>query len=442
MLRKFLLVIFVLIFASTFVLAEDSSSTKKSSDSGSTSFSHGLSIGAIVIDEVTYTQLIWTPDLKFGKFGIGLDVQLLLDQKFTKKDGELQGWQSFVTMIRYLSYGQKGEKVFVKIGNLDSASIGHGTVLGGFSNNVFYPELRLLGGQLDLDFGIFGFESFIENFLDLDIFAGRFYVRPLRGSGIPLIKNMAIGASYFTDLDPRHVAKVGGDKYKFDDNDASSPFSIYGIDVEVPLPNLGILTWKWFADYMQIQDKGNGFTTGIIGTFLGLFNVRAEYNRFSARFVSPFFDSYYLLERSFVDAATNTLTKYDSLDSIDKPYNGWHFRIWKSFMVNNKEAVSISLKYWANEIERPKAEFSIHLDRSLLFNKLEFDLYYSKKDIRNLQDALTIEGLNTIITWRTGYMVSENVMIAVTYMKTFIKNPDTGLLEGQESTSIQTELKF
>jgi len=441
MFKKTGMVLLTLLVAGSLVAAEegsDSSASDSSSRPSSSPFSFGAVVGATTINDVTYTQIVLNPDFDFGKFGFALDINLEFDNEGKIRAGEWDSWQAVVNKIRYLRFGSKGEKFFFKIGNLNDVTIGHGTIMNGFSNSIYYPDVRMLGIQLDIDFKWFGFESFTENFLDYDILAGRLYVRPLLKTGIPIFKNLAIGFTFardFDNLNPYSNPTNAKDKYKYsDDRESSNDIFVYGVDLAVPLPDLGILSWTWFADYVKINKKGAGFTTGIMGKLIRFLNLRFEYNRYGKEYTGNYFDYFYMAERA---------SKYSSLTNYTDPYNGWKLAIWKHFKIKDPNDLTILLEVEDQDADgvKPQMTFQLHVDRKLLFNKLEFDLVYVKKNISTFRGAFVIEDVDTIITMKTGYMIAENVMLSVTYVKSFAHDEEDKLV-GQESTLVQTELKF
>jgi hypothetical protein len=109
--------------------------------------------------------------------------------------------------------------------------------------------------------------------------------------------------------------------------------------------------------------------------------------------------------------------------------------------ISPKLDLRVMLRYQANDLERPMATFNLHISKAVLFNKMEFDLLYVKKNIRDFKSAITIEGEDTVINWTIGYMIAENVMLTVVYTKTFAYD-ENGVLVGQESTLIKTDLRF
>ncbi len=438
--KIFMGVILVLLTSFSLIGATNTSSIStntsgSSIDESGSAFTLNLVLAAATIDGETFTQIIMKPEINLKKFGMGFDLNFEMDADGNIREGEWDSWQAVVNKIRYLRLGELGSKFFFKVGNINSVSIGHGTIMGGFSNNIFFPDIRMLGIRLNLDFGLFGFESFVDNFLDYDIFAGRVYIKPLRKSRIPIFKRIAIGFSAAIDLDNQNPLVTGKNKYEYADDDTSqSDLYIYGVDIDLPLPSLGVLTWTFFADYVTINNKGAGMTTGFAGKLIWLFDWKLEYMRYGKKFVGPFFDQLYLLDRK---------DKYTELDLITEAYNGWQLTIWKNFSLTAPNDLTVSLQYKAEENNDPSMHFTLHVDRKLLFNKVEFDLDYTRTEISSFAKVFKIEDLNAIITLKLGYMIAENLMMSVTHIRSFKDDgTGTGTLEAMNSTSIETEIKF
>ncbi|MGM0432907.1 MAG: hypothetical protein ACQEQU_09355, partial [Spirochaetota bacterium] len=116
------------------------------------------------------------PDISVGKFGIGLDASF----RFELGTGQLfrfrtEDWvpdfsddvtfidktktalSLYLPIFRYVRYGWKGDPIYVRLGELDSVTIGTGIFVNEYSNTVLKPGTRLLGGVFDLDGSLFGF---------------------------------------------------------------------------------------------------------------------------------------------------------------------------------------------------------------------------------------------------------------------------------------------
>ena len=247
-------------------------------------------LGMTWIDNQTYYTISFHPDIGFGKFGIGLGINLL----YNADTGHIrsQDWNSkydYARILRYLRYGHKGDRLYSRIGALDAERIGHGFIMNFYNNQLNYEE-RKLGLTLDADLGYFGFESLTNNLGRLEVLAGRGYFRPLYGSQIPVLKNFAVGVSYVTDLDPDSWRKT------------KDGIAEWGADVEFPLVKSKLLSTLLYADYAKILDYGSGQTVGLRTDFNPLANVLqcgfAVERRFLGKeFVASYFGPFYEILR-------------------------------------------------------------------------------------------------------------------------------------------------
>ena len=182
------------------------------------------------------------PELNLDKIGIGFDVVLLYnpDEGIRGEDGEK--WDDlgdYLRMVRYLRYGHRRERIYFVYGALDNVFIGHGLIMGGYSN---YDRRGL---RLDLNSKIAGVETVLNNVSEPSLFGGRAYVRPLVGMDLPLIDRLTIGGTYITDVDP--------DLNKEDEE----PFTVYGFDVSLPLlrNELAEVTLYEWDEVAEIDDS-------------------------------------------------------------------------------------------------------------------------------------------------------------------------------------------
>ncbi len=170
--------------------------------------SFGGNIGMEEIGGTLYYSVALTPELRFGKLGMGLDMY------FRWNDDGIYPYSGddVLSMIRYISWSNKGDKFFARFGVLDDSFLGHNFLLHHYQNATSFTidnGLRRLGAQLDIDFKYIGFESITNNVTTLKIRGGRVYVRPIA----PFVKKgilsgFAIGGTYLEDTDPYEAQRA------------------------------------------------------------------------------------------------------------------------------------------------------------------------------------------------------------------------------------------
>lgn len=116
-------------------------------------------IGLTRIDSTWYYSFNIAPELSFGKFGIGLDLMINISSRDHKiREQDFDETYDYVRIIRFLRWGHKGDDLYARLGILDYARLGHGSIMYLYNNSPSYDERRL-GTEFDLSFGKFGFET-------------------------------------------------------------------------------------------------------------------------------------------------------------------------------------------------------------------------------------------------------------------------------------------
>ena len=219
--------IFFLFILSTPTLAEeDQALTKLEHPDFLTSGLYGG--GLTFINGDAYVRLQLQPDIPLGKVGIGLDLILLYnpyaegdEPQILAEDGE--AWDSpstWLRLVRYVRYGQPYDPFHVRFGELDYLTIGHGSIMSGYSNydrrglrlNLRNAESRL------------GVETMMNDIGNPTIFGGRAFLRPFqREENNNLLTRFELGATYLTDINP-NLQEAGED-----------PLTAVGVDVGFPI---------------------------------------------------------------------------------------------------------------------------------------------------------------------------------------------------------------
>ena len=165
--------------------------------------------GLTFIGTSPYIQLQAQPDIPLGKVNIGLDLVFLYnpyatdaDSRFLAEDGE--SWDSpstWLRLIRYVSYGQPYDPFYFRFGELDYLTIGHGSIMSGYSNY----DRRGLSLNFRKSNNRTGAETVLNDFGNPTIFGGRVFHRPfLRAEpeNNNFFTRFELGATYLTDINP------------------------------------------------------------------------------------------------------------------------------------------------------------------------------------------------------------------------------------------------
>jgi hypothetical protein len=339
----FILLIPVLLFA------EDEVETQKNAAMSG-------SVGTMLVGGKMYTQIRLMPELRFGKIGIGFDIDLLIDGEGNPRKEDWDEWQDYVNKVLYIRYGQRGDTFFGKIGSFSSYSLGRGLVMRDYNNMLRYPEYRQIGLQLGGRLPVMNMtiEGFSANITENDILAARATIQPLP-EALPILNNMTFGATVAHDRN-----QINGlidsdddgyaddfDDYPYDDNwynevdynmeeywvlyqewvvfqDSTAipsyndfetwfsqsdfidgkrnpsfselgkaPITVIGVDYELPLITTDLFKLSNYGEIAQIIDHKMGFIfPGFYSKFL-IFHANLEFRYYQEDFMPAFFDQLY-----------------------------------------------------------------------------------------------------------------------------------------------------
>ncbi len=273
---------------------------------GGVDFALGLGLGVESFGDETYQKISLTPDLAFGKFGIGIEVTLhyrfenseltVLEDDWVPDPFTFQETLSlYLAKFRYARYGLKGEPLFVKFGSIDDGTLGNGFIMGNYANTLFMPERRIFGMSLDVDGQLFGFpyvglETHVGDLSAFDVMGARLFVRPLVGTEAPIVRNLQIGVTFAADRDP----------YRYDDVDPPGDELIWlaGVDLRQPILDSAVVSLAAFADAVTQKSEAYGAMLGFGGRIIGILTYGAQLRFVGDDFVPVYFDSTYDIARA------------------------------------------------------------------------------------------------------------------------------------------------
>lgn len=396
-------------------------------------------MGVSVIDDQTYFSINLRPELAIGKFGVGLNVNLL----FNTSTGHIRSkdWDSsydYFRLIRYLRYGYKWDPVYIRVGTLDAARLGHGLILNYYTNEANYDE-RKIGLAFDLDFGQYGFETVTSNLGRAEIIGMRAYYRPLVNLiNIPIIKNVAIGGTFVHDFDP--------DVRSATDDGVSA----FGADVELPLFKTGILTtmlyydWAQLSGYSSVEGQsrtfGSGRAAGImfsLGNLMGVIDLSAKLERrwLGEEFMPSFFDPFYEIYRFRVENGIE-LHKVDNLIGLGKT-KGVFGELYGGLLGNKVRLLGMFTKL--DDVDRSG---TLHLaaDAPDAIPAVAARATYDKMAVEGMSDVFTLDN-NSVARVGVGYKIKPYLILYMDYIWTFVETePGSRIYKPQER--IEPKLVF
>ena len=266
-------------------------------------------LGMTWIDNQRYFAFRLRPEFSISNVGIGLDLNLEFDSTGSLRKENFNEFTDYLSIIRYLRYGQEFETFYVKLGSLDYTTLGHGSIINSYNNSPSF-DTRRIGMQFNLNFGRVGVQSMYGNFGQAGVIGLRAYARPLQFTSltdVPILSDFEIGATYAADYDT--YAKVdssylvvpfvpGQPPYKLHGN---GTLQILGADIGLPLIRGDVENLELYADVVKILDFGTGFATGILfrleASSLLSIRTRLERRFNEEHYLPSYFNSFYELER-------------------------------------------------------------------------------------------------------------------------------------------------
>jgi len=404
-------------------------------------------VGITKIDDDTYYRMQLQPDFNFGKVGFGLDFVLLYnpdEDEFRAEDGEK--WDSFsdyLRAIRYIRYGHKGtnEFIYCLYGALDYARIGHGTIMEGYSN---YDRRGLC---LDLNFsdGMYGIETVLNNLADPNIFGGRLYVRPLKKSEIPIIKNFTLGTTYIVDQEPVYASMVDNEGNKImpaEDEivpiEDLNPLAAFGVDIGIPILQHPALKIQVYDDLVLLKyqnkigedETGKGNVAGIGTEILGRVHFKIEYRQFQEGFRPTLFNYTYEHEKTQICQIADGEDVRCGVEFNQDPLKG----IYSQLNYNLMNKIFLAGAY--EDYDNREPNLYLQITESGLVEKLSFSALYTKNKIEDFEDIFDLDE-KSLLAMRIGYVVFKPFEIAIVREWRFRETDDERGFETIQKTSFE-----
>jgi hypothetical protein len=213
----------------------------------------GMEIGTVTLPDETGQNATWAeaiiqPRFDFGKLKIGLYLPIIYKNDMFDPsgwyhplvNGQPDNEWSFGTdqptwdrvavdfvddlflKIRYIQWGEQRDPFFFKFGNWDDLTLGHGSIMRHYANDLDFPAVRKLGLNLGIDGKKGGLEAMISDAANPQLFGLRPYWKPLGGK-------FALGFTAMTDLNPEQVPYGGTPAY------GNPIFLNAGLDMELSI---------------------------------------------------------------------------------------------------------------------------------------------------------------------------------------------------------------
>lgn len=309
----------------------------------------GGNIGTTTIEGETYSKLILSPEINADKFHMAFYLPIIYVDLFDTGSWyhpqgnnewsfgtDQTGWQNvlkdiwvdLLLKIRYIEYGDaEFDPFYLKLGNLNTMSLGHGALVYQYANDYDFPAIRRIGFNMGYE-NTFGFEVMVDDLTQPNLMGLRLSVSPFKK-----YQAFEIGLSGVTDIKPAADAE-NPDYY------GNPWFMAASLDMDFFEINSGLFKMIWFADssamapiyrsdptgfsnvkagpaWDMVWNDGRptnfGVRSGLRG-LIGPVRYSLEYRYWNGVYVPSMFNSLYDRKKvEYVDTFTNYLNNGEVL---------------------------------------------------------------------------------------------------------------------------------
>jgi hypothetical protein len=386
--------------------------------------------------------------------------------------------------IRYLQWGEQRDRFYLKLGNLNNMTIGHGLLMRNYANDDNFPAIRRVGINTGLDLGRFGIEAVVNDLAEPEIFGGRLYVK--------LIGNFAVGISGIVDIDPAGEIPVDPDDTLGGDPAVAVGDPIFvnaGLDLDLPIMENDILSIVLFGDiggmmpYLRnsisngvdtVEDglilqalynpnvdvaagelplRNYGIAAGVLGNIF-IVDYRVEYRNYNGTFRPTFFNKNYDRSRgNYAVQVADELLNPQETEQIVGIYGEAGFTIADKFRLE-----AGYMWPWKEDFTFGEEDY-LHIEAELfrglipvvdIHGSIAYDRYKFIPTLIGTETDLKLFDANTVVKGEVVYPVAPTLDLAILVTTTVAYNDDgsvlldadTGLAKVNPSISIETRVHF
>ncbi len=408
----------------------------------------GGGIGVTWINNQPYYSLRLFPEFEIGKVGIGLDLKFEYGADGKLRTENFNETSDYLSIIRYFRYGQKKDPFYFRVGALDYASVGHGTIMYLYNNSPSY-DARKIGLELELNFNYYGMELVYGTFGQAGVLGMRGYLKPLTmaGSKIPILKDLEVGVSYFTDMN-EYAGVVSGTYDKTTDlftaTQDEGSINIIGFDLGLPIFRNKLIDLDFYFDVNKIINFGSGaaagFTLGVNG--LGIVDIKTKFERRwnGKQYIPSYFNSFYELDRFQLDKNTGFInSKVQQLKLATGNTNGYYGEL----LIRVLGTFNIMGSY--QRLDNVKNSGVLHLYTNLLpkESSLVARAGYDKVNINSETSIFKLDD-NSYLYAEFGYKPMKYLIVSMVYQWTFtpLRDANDNIIDFVPQKKVEPRISF
>lgn len=295
--------------------------------------------------EINWSHEVWDRPFSMS-FGIPFRLQLLdtrADRRWSNagrpRAADWDQVSDWAQIVQFVKWGGKEKHFFLNVNQYESSSIGHGTIVKRYNQNLNF-NTRRVSLQFDGFLDWFGGETYLNDIVGPNVLGALVFVKPLSfiDRSNYMYRSFSVGFTIASDIDAplrnkldfddvdddgRRASEIKVNQSNFEPQYVPTVVLGYGIDVEEKWIDTGVVDWKSYADYSWLEtgvptDSGGaqvwtdiptravrsgGFTLGqLVRVNLGddrlhALRFRAEYRTYDFNYLPSYFDVLYEAQR-------------------------------------------------------------------------------------------------------------------------------------------------
>jgi len=388
------------------------------------------------------------PEVSFGQFGAGLDLNLEFNSGGIRTEN-FNSTSDYLAIIRYLRWGHKNDPLYIRVGALDNSTLGYGNIMYLYNNSPSF-DARTIGLEVGVDMELWGVEAVYANLADAGVLGARGYARPLKftsAGDIPIIGNLEVGATFTTDVDKKAGYLAGYYDVVTDDFvstvDAENIQIISG-DIGLPLFQTSVTSLELYFAHTQIIDFGSGQAFGALFNFdfTGVsLKVKLERTLNGAQYIPAYFDALYEIDRFNYNAEDNTInSKALLLAGNDlSGQNGW----FGGLMLDVMSLFRISGSYQRLDGDNKNGLLNLNAEVDPMGTPMVVRSGYAKTQIASESEMFTLDNRSRLFV-EAGYKPYPFMTVSMVYLWTFepIRGANEAILGYEPQKRIEPRVSF
>ncbi|NUQ80986.1 MAG: hypothetical protein HUU10_05175 [Bacteroidetes bacterium] len=380
-------------------------------------------LGMTYVDGKPYFLFNTAPELSFGPWGLGLDLNLRISPDGNIREEDWDEGYDFIRIIRYVRYAQKRAPLYVRVGQLTSARLGRGLLMYNYSNGISYDD-RKIGLEFDMRFDKWGFETVSSNVIGADIWGGRAYFMPLAETGIPFLSSLETGATFIMDMNEDGRKLNDGGIITDNQFTEANPVTALAFDAGLPLLDNDFIDFGIYTEFGQFAGYGSGGSMGLetnlkgLGSFLAI-SAKLEHRINGDQFIANYFGPFYEVERLTRLSDTLYTTKLQALKDTKNPGNGLYGGLTTTIL----GTLQILGSY--EETYRIKNSGLLHLGTDLgdMIPSVLARADYYKRGLSAGSSVFSLDD-RSLLTAELGYKPYPFMVVSMFYQWTFVPEGD------------------